>query len=226
MTLPARGHVLLDVGQYFNIETLLSGHSKLSETSLSPSSRFERGTALQLSEVAARLSKVRDQTRPSLVLPVFRNTGSNWTGIAVVNQTSGPAYVALDVVSSEGVAVARVHAAALKLEAQFVFNINEVVGSWTGEGYLRLTSDAPVSGLQITGGGDPGTTSFGGLGRATKVRHTTLCAAHRRKSNHWQSRISLINISPVEGEGVLTVEAIDSQGRQLAVTTLRLASGR
>ncbi|MEO8592075.1 MAG: hypothetical protein ABI759_02030, partial [Candidatus Solibacter sp.] len=216
------GQVLLDVGQYFNIETLLSGHLEIvGDQPLASSLTFR--TRYGLATVGGDGPAVQgtDQSIP-LVLPYLRNTGSNWTGIAVVNQTSGPAYVTLDAVSSEGVAVARVQRR-LEAKAQFVFNINEVVGSWTGEGYLRLTSDAPVSGLQITGGGDPGTTSFAGWGGQRRFG-TQLFVPHIAEIDDWQSRISLINISPVEG--VLTVEAIDSQGRQLAVTTLRLASGR
>jgi len=153
----------------------------------------------------------------SILFPAVTTASGYWTGIAYLNQSGAGAYVTLTVFDQSG-AIITSQSTILDAKAQKAINVADLAQGWNGTGYILLTSDSPISGLQVVG--TPSGRIFGW--DAVRDFARELFVPHIAEIGDWASALSVVNPNATAVQ--VTLDAFDSSGQAVHTEQFQLVA--
>ncbi|MGA3213622.1 MAG: hypothetical protein ABSD20_20145, partial [Terriglobales bacterium] len=241
--LPALGQAVLDLGPTFKVAILAGGHLEVVTAQPAVSSGTFTSVDAAAFVGAQRLGAAGGDGKWTQWLPYTRNDRSHWTDVAYSNLTGVPSLVTVDLIASDGSLVAS-KAEVIAAESQSVLALSDLATGWRGAGYVRLSADAAIAALTLSGAGRQAAgPRTGAIDRPMIERRppaqpeqfvSTLTATNGQSQNASElylphvaeggghsSRITLINVTPASA--TITLQAYDQSGHSLTTGSLTLA---
>jgi hypothetical protein len=211
------GQQIVDVQSLLGSVVLGGGHIEIfSSQPLAVAETFQGDNLL--ATVAGEGNTIPDSNgKWSILFPAITTVSGWWTGIAYLNQSGHPAYVTLTMFDQSGIVIASQNAI-LGAKEQRAINIADLAQGWNGTGYILLTSDSPVSGLQVVSA--PSGRIFGW--DAVRDFARELFVPHIAEIADWASTLSVVNPNATAVQ--VTLDAFDQGGQIIHTEQLQLAA--
>jgi hypothetical protein len=215
LNLPPLGDQIVDVRSLMGTATLPGGHIEIfSSQPLATAETFLGGNLLATIAGEGNTLSGSDG-KWSILFPNVTTASGYFTGLAYLNQSAATAFVDLTLFDQSGTAVFY-REDILGPKVQRAINVADLAQGWNGSGYVLLTSNSPISGLQVVG--TPQERLFGWEGVRDFARE--LFVPHIAETGQWASTLSLVNPSPSPIQ--VTFDAFDSNGQTIHTGQIQL----
>ena len=197
--------------------TLPGGHIEIySQQPLATAETFEGGNLL--ATIAGEGNRLPGSNgKWTILFPNVTTASGYFTGLAYLNESGSAAFVSLTLFDQSGTVVLSKNDF-LGPKVQKAASVADLAPGWSGTGYILLTSDSPLSGLQVVG--TPQGRLFGWNGVRDFARE--LFVPHIAEIAPWASTLSLVNPSPSPIE--VTLDAFDPSGQTIHTSQIQVGA--
>jgi hypothetical protein len=216
--LPPQGESVLDVGALFQIASLIGGHLEVvtDQPVVASGSIGNENSAATFGAQTVGTSGADGKWTQWFAYTASDST--HWTGLAWVNVSAAPSLVRVDLLASDGSLVAS-QTELLPSKAEATLVLGDFASTWQGMGYVRVSADASMAALTITGSSSGGLTTLTASAGQTQGA-SELYVPDLAETGGWSSSLTLLNLTPSTAN--VTLQAFDGGGNMLSTAPLTL----